>query len=885
MLRHKNDVQAFLSNEKIDVLLFSETHFTSESYFRIPGYSFYHASHPSDNSRGGAGLLVRTNITHHLEFQRITESIQSVCVSVKTDIGELKFAGVYCPPKHQIKFDEYSEFLRSLGDRFIVGGDWNAKHSRWGSRLDSTKGRELERAGRELGCDFPSCGTPTYWPSDPNKTPDVIDFFISKNVALNSIEAGAIVDLASDHIPITLLLSMTAIKKIGNHSFTNKNTDWKKFRGILGSMIELGAPINSTEVLDKEAEIFAANVKSAAQIATPTVKMVSHSFRMPNDILDMIKERRKARNKWHMTRHPDDKSNFNRLSNQLKRRLAVMRNERTERYLSGLSADRNTDYSLWKAIKYLKKPSSHSPPLKMADNRWAKSPDEKANVFCEHLATVFIPNPPEGPEQLNIEEEFEKSNPLESVKIETFSPDEVKNEIKYRVRVKKAPGLDGITGGILKELPVRGIMKLVQIYNAVTRLEHIPSAWKQAEVIMIHKAGKPPNEASSYRPISLLSSIGKLFERLYVKRLKKIVEERKIIPDHQFGFRTQHSTIEQVHRLTEVIEETLENKMVCSAVFLDVANAFDRVWHEGLLLKLYRLLPINHYRLLKSYLQNRSFRVRFDGAFSVFREIKAGVPQGSVLGPILFNIYTSDVPQTRGTRLMKFADDTAYGAKGRDLYLANRKLQTALNRYSRWYRRWRFALNRQKSVHIIFTNRVVGYMPIFLGPNPVPYSDTAKYLGLTLDTKLRWRAHVKKKRAELGLKYRKMYWLLRPDSKLSVDNKVLLYKQVLRPVWAYGSQLWGCTANSNLRPIQTFQNMVLRKIVGAPWYVRNSDIHRDLGVDDVRTHIKKIAERYEARLHSHPNIEAIRLLDNSNVLRRLKRRKPFELASDYYHKI
>jgi hypothetical protein len=145
-----------------------------------------------------------------------------------------------------------------------------------------------------------------------------------------------------------------------------------------------------------------------------------------------------------------------------------------------------------------------------------------------------------------------------------------------------------------------------------------------------------------------------------------------------------------------------------------------------------------------------------------------------------------------------------------------------------------------------------------------------------LDAKLRWKVHVKKKREELGLKYRQMYWLMGRRSALTTYNKLVLYKQILKPVWTYGIQLWGCTKPSNIAIIQRFQNKVLRAIVNAPWYVRNADLHSDLKMEIVTAEIKRFARKHEERLHHQDNVEAIQLLDNTELLRRLKRTKPFE---------
>lgn len=167
---------------------------------------------------------------------------------------------------------------------------------------------------------------------------------------------------------------------------------------------------------------------------------------------------------------------------------------------------------------------------------------------------------------------------------------------------------------------------------------------------------------------------------------------------------------------------------------------------------------------------------------------------------------------------------------------------------------------------------------IRLNNKEVPFANEAKYLGMTLDAKLRWKSHVKKKREELDFKYSKMYWLLGRNSSLSTYNKLLLYRQILRPVWLYGIQLWGCARKSNINTIQKFQNKVLRNAVNAPYFVRNSDLHRDLQMEEVDVMITKAARNHEETLHNHQNIQALHLIDNSNTVRRLKRKKPTDLV-------
>ena len=146
---------------------------------------------------------------------------------------------------------------------------------------------------------------------------------------------------------------------------------------------------------------------------------------------------------------------------------------------------------------------------------------------------------------------------------------------------------------------------------------------------------------------------------------------------------------------------------------------------------------------------------------------------------------------------------------------------------------------------------------------------------MILDSKLNWKAHIKKK--EMNWASNNVLAIGR-YSELNIYNKLLLlYRQVLKPVWLYGAQLWGCSKKSNVKLTEAFQNKVLRGIINAPWYIRNDDIHRDLKMELVSEEIKISARKHEHRLH-HSNIDVLRLLDNANMLRRLNRTKPMDLV-------
>lgn len=551
-----------------------------------------------------------------------------------------------------------------------------------------------------------------------------------------------------------------------------------------------------------------------------------------------------------------------------------------ENLLSALDATAATDYSLWKTTKSIKRPIPFQSPLRTSAGTWARTDADKVKLFAEHLSRVFTPNPDTGSSKIdNIMESLSTTHQL-SPPIKKFTKHEVCSVIG-KLKLNKAPGYDLITAKILKELPNSGILLLTQIFNAVLRREFVPAQWKVAEIILILKPGKDPESVSSYRPISLLPIVSKAFEILFMKRLTPELAKSKLIPAHQFGFREGHGTVEQVHRLVSKINNAFEHKQYCSAAFLDISQAFDRVWHEGLLYKTLNALPVNFYLLIKSYLSQRHFYVKHGEDRSKLHAIEAGVPQGSVMGPVLYLIYTSDLPTLDDVLVGTFADDTALIATHTNPVAASNMLQRSLDLISNWLKDWRIKANETKSAQVTFTLRHGTCPAVKLNGVQIPQCDEVRYLGIYLDRRLTWKKHIFTKRKALGIQLRKLHWLMDRKSKLSMTNKLLLYKCLLKPMWSYGAELWGTAANSNLEIIQRFQSKTLRMIVNAPWYITNHQLHCDLQIPTVREDIKTKLKAYAKRMDRHPNELACDLMDPTAIsFSRIRRRAPQDLLKE-----
>jgi len=174
----------------------------------------------------------------------------------------------------------------------------------------------------------------------------------------------------------------------------------------------------------------------------------------------------------------------------------------------------------------------------------------------------------------------------------------------------------------------------------------------------------------------------------------------------QFGFRVKHATFHQLHRVVDHIATSLGTKKYCSGLFLDVAQAFDTVWHDGLLFKLKNIFPSPYYLLLKSYLNNRTFRVKLKTTFSNTQNILAGVPRGSDIATFLYTLFTADIiPTTDNTLIGTYADDTAILSSSQDPHETSSLLQNHLNSLSHWFKSWKIKINDSKSSRVTFSLR------------------------------------------------------------------------------------------------------------------------------------------------------------------------------------
>ena len=395
----------------------------------------------------------------------------------------------------------------------------------------------------------------------------------------------------------------------------------------------------------------------------------------------------------------------------------------------------------------------------------------------------------------------------------------------------KADGPFSIPTKILKTVLNEISEILASIFNLSIQTGKFISLLKLAKVIPIYKNKGSPHDANNYRPISLLSNIDKIFEKLIKFRLVNYLEENNVIFKNQFGFRSKHSTTHALINLTEKIRANIDKGLYSCGVFIDLQKAFDTVDHNILLSKL------NHYGVrgvsnlwFRSYLSNRQQFVSISGYSSESRPVEFGVPQGSVLGPLLFLLYINDLPNAiENSQTNLFADDTCLLSCDSDLKSLELKVNTDLVKLSAWLLANKISLNAMKTEVLLFRSRnksVTYNIQLKIDNHQLKLSSHVKYLGILLDEFLTWNYHFDFLSSKLS-KANGILAKLRHFIPLTLLKT--LYYALFHSHLSYASIVWGQTITQNSR-IGKLQKKCLRILTFSNFNAESSPLFTNLEI-------------------------------------------------------
>ena len=284
-------------------------------------------------------------------------------------------------------------------------------------------------------------------------------------------------------------------------------------------------------------------------------------------------------------------------------------------------------------------------------------------------------------------------------------------------------------------------------------------------------------------------------------------------------------------------------------LLLDVERAFDRIWHEGLLKKMIDMqFPRYLIKMVQSFLVGRQFQVCVKGVKSIPHLISFGVPQGAVLSPMLYNIYTSDAPTNITCHRAFFADDTAFFVSSNLRAPILQKLRDTFTTYLQYYKKWKITININKTQAMFFTRRhtrEIPRRPMRVSGNSIPWStEPIKYLGILFDKRMTFRQHTDHVIHKAEAVVKMIYPLICRKSRLSINNKILLYKTVIRPIISYACPVFHDAATIHIKKLQIFQNKLLRMCLDAPFMTRISQLHDTAKIETIYDHFQKLKSNY-----------------------------------------
>lgn len=775
------------------------------------------------------------------------QHLQIVAVQIPVHKEQLLIGSVYAPPSRPLTNQDL-DTITTISPNFLLGGDFNSKHTNWNCRLTNVRGKILMEHSDKFNYNVFGPQSPTHFPSVQNHQPDVLDIFLLKT-AKNLMYIETLNDLSSDHNPVIGILDIKPTELHHNHLYL-RHTNWQLYRNFLKENVPGNITITSTQDIETSCNIITNTIKQAYISSQIRQKQIKTPEDFP-ELQELLRRKRKAKrlkNKFH---RQADIQQYNFLKNYIHKRLQDIKIKHFEDAVSQAKQENK----IWTISKQLApKNAIRNTPI-ITSTGPVYNPEEKAEAIAKVYEAQFTPNPEVRELRQhyeNVQREMQHILQYRSVREVPFvTPMEIYKILKQSP-CNRAPGPDGIPYAALKNLPRNVITFITKLFNSIIKFEYFPKCWTKAYIISFAKPGKDSRYPHNRRPISLLNTMSKLFEKIILCRIKQII--LNVIPDTQFGFIPERNTTLQLLRVTEEITKAFQHRYYTTMLLLDVEKAYDTVWHPGLIYKLYQAgIDPSLVRLITSFLTNRSFQVKYQNSFSSIKESKAGVPQGSILSPFLYNLYIADIPTSENIKIYQYADDTAFTSTSHTPDFSINKLQQYLPTLELWLQKWKIKLNVAKSQATIFTKCYSRpHTNITLLQTPIPWTSTVKYLGVTLDCRLTWLPHINTK---IKKGYRRLHLLypLIKSSALNYKVKVNIYKTLILSAIVYAAPAWAFIPKTTMKKLQVFQNKILRIIHGSGWDTRTVQLHDDLEINTVSTIIRNMTTKLYHKTSQNTN--------------------------------
>ena len=634
-----HELSILLNDINSNVLCLQETKLPKNHDFSLKGYNAYHKVYTGGEiACGGTSILVKKAILH--TPIPIKTSLQAVAIRA-TLHRPITICSIYLPPDSKPGRQDIEHVINQLPLPFLLVGDFNARNPLWGNPDHNQKGKIMEDLLLKNNvCLLNDCSQ-THVDSSTGKTSS-LDLSICDPEILSDFSWSVCEDLCgSDHFPI--FISPVKIPKTCLPPKWNfKTADWTAFSSDCGKQLNLQSAVSSYEnFTDVLLSICDKHIPKTSEKPRKNKSWFSDECRTA------IRLKKSSLRKYLKSRSPEDLINFKKCRANARRILRSSKRTSFRKYVGKIN-NQTPMNKIWKIVNKLRgtKSGDAIQHIHLPDGSVAESEVDVANSIAKTLAEnssskhyndTFVKHKRKAEkERLNFSSSSDDDYNI------SFSLEELKLGISQLSDT--APGPDKIHNKIISHLPEESLLLLLKFFNDFWQNSSFPDSWRQATIIPIPKPRKDHTNPNNYRPISLTNCFCKLMEKLVNARLMWYLEDTKALSNIQCGFRAGRSTVDHLVRLETFIRQSFARGEHMVAVFFDLEKAFDTTWKHGIMKDLHSLGLRGHLPMfINNFLTNRTFNVKVNNSFSDPFDQEEGVPQGSILSPILFEIKINSI--------------------------------------------------------------------------------------------------------------------------------------------------------------------------------------------------------------------------------------------------